>query len=59
MGPERAMVTLFSLISTGFIGYCFYHILTTGDILKILISGALGIASTVFLVIQMRKNIKG
>ena len=59
MASDRAMVTLFSIISAGLIGYSFYHILTTGDILKILVSGALGIAATVFLVVQMRKNIKG
>ncbi len=59
MGPEGALTTFLSLLSAGCIGYSFYHLLTTGNITKILIAGAIGIAVLILLVRQIRKNIKG
>ena len=59
MDSLRAMITIFSIIGSGLIAYAFYHILITGDIVKILISGALGIATIVLLISQLKKNLKG
>lgn len=59
MDSLRAMITVFSIVGSGLIAYCFYHILITGDIVKILVSGALGILTIVILVSQLKKNLKG
>ena len=59
MDSLRAMITVFSIIGSELIAYSFYHILITGDIVKILVSGALGIATIVLLIMQLKKNLKG
>lgn len=59
MGPERALQTLLSLASVGCLAYSFYHLLTTGNVLKIVISAILGLGILVILIVQMRKNIIG
>ena len=59
MDSLRAMITIFSIIGSGLIAYSVYHILITGDIVKILVSGALGIATIVLLISQLKKNLKG
>ena len=59
MGPENALVMLYSFIVCGTTAYTLYHILTTQDIAKILIGLAFTVGMVVLLIRQIKKNIVG